>query len=350
MKKSFKVNNHKPVKLIIQIPCYNEEKALPETLKDLPTTIPGIDLIETLIINDGSSDKTVEIAKKHKVTHIISQPSRRGLEKDSLQSQRNILIAGVGLGLGICMRLDSVFGAASLGLPLLLIRPFHLKNIILLGLGCLSLLLFLSWSNYLKFNSISPFSYGPTLPKHSGTSGIGPYLLILFLVISAVVFFLMIWHTPTKSQNKLYGWFSHHKLMTVLLISASTIIILFIPAVMKLINWSYQLLIGMRIRDLNIAKPALMRTPNGGMIYLDGLKKSLTPNCPYLILLPLSIWLLFKKATPIWKIAVLLGAPCWHIIMFGYHAWHGSVALNMRYLTPIHLFSHSYRYHLHSYS
>jgi len=52
------------MKLIIQIPCFNEEKTLPITLKNLPRRIDGIDEIEILIINDGSTDKTVEVAEK----------------------------------------------------------------------------------------------------------------------------------------------------------------------------------------------------------------------------------------------------------------------------------------------
>lgn len=67
------------MKLIIQIPCHNEEKTLPLTLKDLPGTIPGIDRIEVLVINDGSTDATVEVAKKEGVDHILDLPYKRGL-------------------------------------------------------------------------------------------------------------------------------------------------------------------------------------------------------------------------------------------------------------------------------
>ncbi len=67
------------MKLIIQIPCYNEENSLPVTLKELPREIPGIDKVEWLIINDGSSDKTVEVAKEYGVDHIVSFAQNRGL-------------------------------------------------------------------------------------------------------------------------------------------------------------------------------------------------------------------------------------------------------------------------------
>ena len=69
------------MKLIIQIPCYNEEKTLPVTYADLPKQIPGIDTIETLIINDGSTDNTVAIAKQIGIDHIVNFPDNKGLAK-----------------------------------------------------------------------------------------------------------------------------------------------------------------------------------------------------------------------------------------------------------------------------
>lgn len=67
------------MKLIIQIPCYNEENTLPEVIKDLPRQLPGVDQIEFLIIDDGSTDKTVEIARQAGVHHVLSLGSNRGL-------------------------------------------------------------------------------------------------------------------------------------------------------------------------------------------------------------------------------------------------------------------------------
>lgn len=67
------------MKLIIQIPCYNEEQSLPDTLGDLPTDLPGVDRIERLVIDDGSTDRTVEVARAHAVEHIVQLPYNRGL-------------------------------------------------------------------------------------------------------------------------------------------------------------------------------------------------------------------------------------------------------------------------------
>ncbi len=67
------------MKLIIQIPCLNEEKTLPLTLADLPRHLPGIDVIEYLVIDDGSTDRTSEVARQHGVHHLVRFASRKGL-------------------------------------------------------------------------------------------------------------------------------------------------------------------------------------------------------------------------------------------------------------------------------
>lgn len=67
------------MKLIIQIPCYNEEKTLLPVLKELPTKIETIDEIETMIIDDWSSDKTIEIANKFGIDYIVKHTWNKGL-------------------------------------------------------------------------------------------------------------------------------------------------------------------------------------------------------------------------------------------------------------------------------
>jgi glycosyltransferase involved in cell wall biosynthesis len=69
------------VKLIIQIPCLNEETTLPATIKDLPDKIDGIDCIELLVVDDGSTDKTIEVAKSLGVHHILKFTNNKGLAK-----------------------------------------------------------------------------------------------------------------------------------------------------------------------------------------------------------------------------------------------------------------------------
>jgi len=82
------------VKLIIQIPCFNEEATLPATLRDLPGSIEGIDCIETLVIDDGSTDRTSEVAREHGVNHIVRLTKNRGLAKAFMFGIDHALKAG----------------------------------------------------------------------------------------------------------------------------------------------------------------------------------------------------------------------------------------------------------------
>jgi len=83
------------MKLIIQIPCLNEEETLPQTIADLPREIPGIDEIELLVIDDGSTDRTVEVARECGAQHIVRLTNNRGLA------------AGFQAGLDACLKLGA---------------------------------------------------------------------------------------------------------------------------------------------------------------------------------------------------------------------------------------------------
>jgi glycosyltransferase involved in cell wall biosynthesis len=67
------------MKLIIQIPCFNEALQLPATLADLPREVPGVDEVEWLVIDDGSTDDTVEVARAHGVDHVVRLTNNKGL-------------------------------------------------------------------------------------------------------------------------------------------------------------------------------------------------------------------------------------------------------------------------------
>ena len=83
------------MKLIIQIPCFNEEEQLPGTLADLPRELPGIDSLEWLIVDDGSTDRTIEVAKANGVHHIVRLTNNKGLA------------AGFQAGLDACLKLGA---------------------------------------------------------------------------------------------------------------------------------------------------------------------------------------------------------------------------------------------------
>ena len=82
-------------KLIIQIPCLNEAQTLPVTLSDLPSRIDGVDCIEVLIVDDGSTDGTCQVAEQCGVDHIVRFATHRGLAR------------GFAAGLDACLRLGA---------------------------------------------------------------------------------------------------------------------------------------------------------------------------------------------------------------------------------------------------
>ncbi|MGD0613400.1 MAG: glycosyltransferase family 2 protein [Anaerolineales bacterium] len=90
-------------KLIIQIPCFNEENTLPSTLQDLPRELPGVDRVEWLIIDDGSTDRTVEVARAHGVDHIVRHLRNLGLARAFMTG----LEACIQLGADIIVNTDA---------------------------------------------------------------------------------------------------------------------------------------------------------------------------------------------------------------------------------------------------
>lgn len=85
------------MKIIIQIPCYNEEKTLPEVFEDLPKQIPGVDHVEYLVINDGSTDKTLDVARKLGVHHILDLGTNHGLATAFLRGVAKCLELGANI-------------------------------------------------------------------------------------------------------------------------------------------------------------------------------------------------------------------------------------------------------------
>ncbi len=83
------------MKLIVQIPCLNEEATLPATIAALPRRIEGVDEIELLVIDDGSTDRTVEVARANGVDHIVRLTNNKGLA------------AGFQAGLDACLKLGA---------------------------------------------------------------------------------------------------------------------------------------------------------------------------------------------------------------------------------------------------
>jgi glycosyltransferase involved in cell wall biosynthesis len=106
------------MKLIIQIPCFNEEDTLPSVVSEIPRVIAGIDVVEVLVIDDGSSDRTVLIARELGVDHIVRHGTNQGLAR-AFRTGLNECLA---LGADIIVNTDGDNQYAGADIPLL-VRP-----------------------------------------------------------------------------------------------------------------------------------------------------------------------------------------------------------------------------------
>jgi glycosyltransferase involved in cell wall biosynthesis len=111
------------IKLIIQIPCFNEEETLGVTLQALPREVPGCDVVEWLIVDDGSVDRTVEVAKAHGVDHVVRLPTNQGLAKAFMAG----LDAALKAGADIIVNTDADNQYCADDIPAL-VRPILLKQ------------------------------------------------------------------------------------------------------------------------------------------------------------------------------------------------------------------------------
>jgi 4-amino-4-deoxy-L-arabinose transferase-like glycosyltransferase len=239
------------------------------------------------------------------------------------------LAAGLAAGLGTGVRLDTVFVVPALVIPFLFVSPWRPLRALVVCLGAIPGLALISALNYFKFGVLSPFSYG--VAGGGATSGLGPYLTI---AVVGLVLTTALW-CATRLGNR--GFLRAHRwsLTAALILLCSAFIV--IPQVWELISriaiGAYQLLVDLRIRDLDIVEGGLSRSPGGGMIYIQGLKKSLLQNCPYLVVLALPFADLLRGNNARF-LAVLFLVPAAFVAVYSFFAWHGGQALNMRYFVP----------------
>jgi len=90
------------MKLVVQIPCFNEQETLPSVLAEIPRSIPGVDTVEVLVIDDGSTDRTADVARECGADHVISSRRNRGLAR----SFRAGMDAAVRMGADIVVNTD----------------------------------------------------------------------------------------------------------------------------------------------------------------------------------------------------------------------------------------------------
>lgn len=244
--------------------------------------------------------------------------------------------AGLAGGLAIGVRLDSLFALPALGLPLLLSRPARWRELFATGFGLIPGLAFLSWVNRAKFGTWNPITYGIT--DEGGANADLRWYIPAVIAGVLVVASLAAWRwrqrwlpVIARRRRDVAPWVWIGGSAGIVL----TLGLLFPSKIGELVHGVYQIVVDMRGRP-EIPEAALARSANGAMIYMGGVKKSLLQSLPYLALLYVPIIAATRASTSrraaLWA---LFAVPACYLGVFGSLAWHGSVALNMRYLNPI---------------
>lgn len=236
--------------------------------------------------------------------------------------------AGGMAGFGGGVRLDVFFVFPAIVALLLFVRPRQ-PRMMAACLGAAPGLALLTVSNYLKFGEIAPFSYGRTA---GATAGIGPYLP---LVVLALILVMSLWLLRRHAVHVLQRPRTVAVSLLILGLGMSTI-----PAARHILSnlalGAYQLIVDLRVRSPEILEPALTRSPNGAMVYLNiGLKKSLLQSCPYMPALLLPLARMVRKRENHLSLGCLYLVPVIFVGVYSYFAWHGGLCFNLRYFLPI---------------
>ncbi len=241
------------------------------------------------------------------------------------------LAGGAVAGFGAGIRLDVIFVLPALVVPFIFVRPWRPWCALAACLGTVPGLAVLAATNYAKFGVFSAFAYSPNVS--GGAIDPRSYLTIVLIGLAFLAAAWFISRHRSSVNARLGRWFLLAGLV------ALTGIVLFVPALQSLVfrmaDGVYQLLVDLRIRDLDYVHGGLSRGPGGGMVYINTVKKALLQSCPYLIILVVPIAMLLRGAKHSFSISVLLLAPAAFVAAYGYFAWAGGTSLNQRYFVPI---------------
>lgn len=250
--------------------------------------------------------------------------------------------AGVVAGLGVGIRLDSVFLLATILLLFLFRSPWQPGRAAAALAGAVPGLALLGAINSHRFGTWSPMSMG----KDVGFTEIARYLPLLGLGGAALA---MIWGL-TRQPVRL--WLRRRRAASLVAV-ALVLAALALPASRRLLfkeaRGAYTLGVDLRALDLERREPAMLRSDNRAVIYIGGVKKALLQSCPYLVLLLLPAMRLARRRQDpgsagdgiaggdreAGRLAILFAVPLVYFAFYSQFSWHGGLSLNLRYLTVI---------------
>lgn len=187
------------MKLVVMIPCLNEEETLPLVLESIPKKIKGIDTIEVLVINDGSTDDTVGVAKKYGVKHFVHHTQKEGLSR----AFKDGLNASLALGADIIVLTDGDNQYKQEKIPEL-IQPIldGKADTVISDRDTQTIEHFSPWKKFLQRfgTSVLNFAAGTTIPD--ATSGFRAYTRAAAMQINVVAEYSFATETTIQASHK----------------------------------------------------------------------------------------------------------------------------------------------------
>ncbi|MCH8998747.1 MAG: hypothetical protein IID48_10905, partial [Proteobacteria bacterium] len=219
----------------------------------------------------------------------------------------------------------------ALVVPFIFVRPWRPWCALAACLGTVPGLAVLAATNDAKFGVFSAFAYSPN--ASGGAVDPRSYLTVALVGLAFLAVAWVISRHRGSVNARLGRWLPWAGL------AALTGIVLFVPTlqsfVYRMADGLFQLLVDLRVRDLDYAHGGLTRGPGGGLIYIGGLKKALLQSCPYLVMLAVPMAMLVRGTKDGLSLGALLLTPAAFVAAYGYFAWDGGQSLNLRYFTPM---------------
>lgn len=238
-------------------------------------------------------------------------------------------LAGAVAGVGMGVRLDTALAVPCLAVPFLFAPARRLASASGLLLGLLPGLLVLALANQAKFGIASPLSYGP---RTSTAGDWTRYLPVAGLGLAVLTACRLSVLPGVRARGSRMPW-----LAPVLAGSALAVALLVPPLrelLARLARGIALLVWDLRSLPLDVERPALARSPGGGLVYFGHLKKSLLQSLPYLALLVIPLGAALKGHRDAGRLGALALVPAAFVAAYGYFAWDGGMVLNLRYLAP----------------
>jgi hypothetical protein len=241
-------------------------------------------------------------------------------------------MAGLCIGIGTGVRLDVAFAALATAALIMLERRWMVRGA-LCAAGTMPGLVAIATINFVKFGSPSPFSYGVDRGGYDGS--VLQYVPIIAALAAAIGLVAAGPLVRGRRRQTAGSRVASYAPLIAGVVGSGVLAALWVHVGPRFFEGLLQIVVDLRLRSFEIIEPAMVRTADGGVFYHLSAKKALLQSCPFLLVVGLDALRRLRNAGERRATTILLMPAAVYIPIFSYFAWHGGLAYNMRYLTPI---------------